>query len=310
MAGDSAAGRLGPNQPIFGVRKKAIKEGRIPQHWKDKPAKLRQKDRDARWTVKFTKAKPREDGSMPPVDIAIPLFGYQNHISIDRGFGFIRQWAATDAAAYEGARLREGLLDKTNTASGVWADTAYRSAVNEAFLARNGFVSHIHRKKPKGRAMPEAIRQANNAKSKIRSRVEHVSLSRRIGWACSSEPSGSPGQRPRSEWSISSTTSNACCSFEEPQSPEGIGHHKQSYSRCGQIKQPENQQSKSINNARPEENKPLIEVSNWLSNRVFETYDAIIDAACDAWRKLIAQPQTITSIGMRDWQTSVRLHDR
>ncbi len=30
---------------------------------------------------------------------------------------------------------------------------------------------------------------------------------------------------------------------------------------------------------------------NWLSNRVFETYDGIIDAACDAWRKLIAQPK-------------------
>ena len=41
--------------------------------------------------------------------------------------------------------------------------------------------------------------------------------------------------------------------------------------------------------------------ANWLSNRVFETYDAIIDAACNAWRKLIAQPQTIISIGMRDW---------
>ena len=150
--------------------KKAIKEGRIPQDWKDKPAKLRQKDRDARWTVKFTKAKPREDGSMPPVDLAIPLFGYQNHVSIDRGFGFIRRWTATDAAAYEGRRLREGLLDKTNTASGVWADTAYRSAANETFLNRNGFVSHIHRKKPNGRAMPETTRRANNAKSKIRSR--------------------------------------------------------------------------------------------------------------------------------------------
>ena len=42
------------------------------------------------------------------VDLAIPLFGYQNHISIDRGFGFIRRWTATDAAAYEGRRLREG----------------------------------------------------------------------------------------------------------------------------------------------------------------------------------------------------------
>jgi hypothetical protein len=41
--------------------------------------------------------------------------------------------------------------------------------------------------------------------------------------------------------------------------------------------------------------------ANWLSNRVFETYDAIIDAACDAWNRLIAQPQSIVSIGTRDW---------
>ena len=40
---------------------------------------------------------------------------------------------------------------------------------------------------------------------------------------------------------------------------------------------------------------------NWLSNTVFENYDAIVDAACDAWRRLIAQPEPITSIGMRDW---------
>ena len=42
---------------------------------------------------------------------------------------------------------------------------------------------------------------------------------------------------------------------------------------------------------------------NWLSNTVFENYDAIVDAACDAWRKLIAKPETITSIGMREWAT-------
>jgi transposase, IS5 family len=162
-----------PHQRNTEDEKKAIKEGRIPDDWKKKPAKLRQKDRDARWTLKSTKAKPKED-SAPQVDLAIPVFGYQNHVSIDRGFGFIRKWSATDAAAYEGRRLREGLLDKTNTASGVWADTAYRSATNEEFMERNGFVSHVHRKKPKGRAMPEAMRRANAAKSKIRSRVEHV----------------------------------------------------------------------------------------------------------------------------------------
>ena len=80
-----------PKQRNSKAEKQALKEGRIPDGWAEKPAKLRQKDRDARWTVKYTKAKPREDGSLPAVDLAIPLFGYQNHISIDRGFGFIRK---------------------------------------------------------------------------------------------------------------------------------------------------------------------------------------------------------------------------
>lgn len=41
--------------------------------------------------------------------------------------------------------------------------------------------------------------------------------------------------------------------------------------------------------------------ANQLSNRIFETYEAIIDAACEAWNWLIDQPETITSIGLRDW---------
>jgi len=41
--------------------------------------------------------------------------------------------------------------------------------------------------------------------------------------------------------------------------------------------------------------------ANWLSNRIFENYDAIINAACEAWNKLVAVPNTIRSIGMRDW---------
>ena len=40
---------------------------------------------------------------------------------------------------------------------------------------------------------------------------------------------------------------------------------------------------------------------NWLSNRVFENYGAILDAGCDAWNQLIDRPHTITSIGMRKW---------
>jgi hypothetical protein len=51
------------------------REGRIPEDSKAKPAKLRHKDRGARWTVKFSKAKPKADGTVAAVDIAIPVFG-------------------------------------------------------------------------------------------------------------------------------------------------------------------------------------------------------------------------------------------
>ena len=40
---------------------------------------------------------------------------------------------------------------------------------------------------------------------------------------------------------------------------------------------------------------------NHLSNRVFATYDDILEAACQAWNRLIDKPSKITSIGMRDW---------
>ena len=41
--------------------------------------------------------------------------------------------------------------------------------------------------------------------------------------------------------------------------------------------------------------------SNWLSNSVFADYDDIIEAGCEAWNKLMLEPATIKSIGMREW---------
>ena len=40
---------------------------------------------------------------------------------------------------------------------------------------------------------------------------------------------------------------------------------------------------------------------NWLSNRIFTSYDNLLDHCCYAWNKLINQPWTIMSIGLRDW---------
>ncbi len=41
--------------------------------------------------------------------------------------------------------------------------------------------------------------------------------------------------------------------------------------------------------------------SNFLSHRVWETYDEIVDACCDAWKALMAKSEIVTSIGARSW---------
>ena len=40
---------------------------------------------------------------------------------------------------------------------------------------------------------------------------------------------------------------------------------------------------------------------NWLSNRVFTSYQDILDHCCYAWNSLIEQPWVIMSIGLRTW---------
>lgn len=40
---------------------------------------------------------------------------------------------------------------------------------------------------------------------------------------------------------------------------------------------------------------------NRLSNRVFKSYENILEHCCDAWNHLVAEPWRILSIGLRDW---------
>ncbi len=44
---------------------------------------------------------------------------------------------------------------------------------------------------------------------------------------------------------------------------------------------------------------------NYLSNRIFETYEDIVDACCNAWNALMAAPDRIRSIAQRDWAKAV-----
>jgi transposase, IS5 family len=66
------------------------------------------------------------------------------------------------------------VLDAANTASDVWADTAYRSQANLALITRRGLVAQFQRAKPRGKPMPPHIARGNATRARVRSRVEHV----------------------------------------------------------------------------------------------------------------------------------------
>ena len=51
----------------------------------------------------------------------------------------------------------------------------------------------------------------------------------------------------------------------------------------------------------PQENVWQFMRDNWLSNRVFTSYDNILDHCCYAWNRLANQPWRIMSLGLRDW---------
>lgn len=135
----------------------AIKAGETPEGWDDQPAKRRQKDTDARWTKKHGRSH----------------YGYKNHVNVDRRHKLIRRYKVTDASVHDSQAL-DDILDETNTASDVWADSAYRSAETEAKLADRGLRSRIHRKAHRNRPLSKREQQGNRTRSKVRARVEHV----------------------------------------------------------------------------------------------------------------------------------------
>lgn len=161
-----------PRQRMTDEERAIVKGGGIPDAWAARPAKLAQKDRDARWTLKRGRRKMGPHGKLM-IEIATPMFGYKSHINVDQRHGFIRTWSASDASRYDGRELAD-LLDPANTGSSVWADTAYRSQKNEKTIARVGRVSKIHFRRAPGKPLKPQRQRANAARSQIRSAVEHV----------------------------------------------------------------------------------------------------------------------------------------
>src|SRR5262245_7203491 len=146
-----------PKQRNSRDENETVKAGETPVEWEKQPAKLRQKDRDPRWTKKHGRS----------------FFGYKNHVNADAKHKLIRRYEVTDAAVHDSQTL-DALLSKCNASTDVFADSAYRSAESEAKLKAGGFKSRIHRRANRNHPLSDAQTRANRAKSKIRARIEHV----------------------------------------------------------------------------------------------------------------------------------------
>ena len=86
---------------------------------------------------------------------------------------------------------------------------------------------------------------------------------------------------------------------------DGAGWHQSG----GKLKLPDNISLLALPPYSPELN-PVENIwqflrQNYLANRVFDTYAAIVDACCDAWHALVTAPDTIRSIAYRKWAEAV-----
>ena len=134
-----------------------VKQGKTPADWEKHPDKLCQKDVDARWTKKNGQS----------------YYGYKDHVNVDVKHKMIREYEVTSANVHDSVVL-DDVLDKDNTSSSLWADSAYQSKETRERLKKKRIKNNIHRKGNRSKALSDFQVKLNRVRSKIRVRVEHV----------------------------------------------------------------------------------------------------------------------------------------
>jgi transposase, IS5 family len=171
-----------PRQRNTKEENEAIKTGETPKEWEKQPTKLAQKDVDARWTKKNDES----------------FYGYKNHIGVDKAHKLIRKWDATDAAVHDNQKL-DDILDPSNTAKDVWADSAYRSAAIEQRLREKGLRSRSIGARCAAILCPKRRRPRTRRAQKYARVSSTCSDTRRTRWAARSfAPSALRGRGSRS----------------------------------------------------------------------------------------------------------------
>jgi len=146
-----------PRQRNSREENKTIKEGNIPQDWKDKPHKLSQKDIDAKWTKKNDET----------------FYGYKDHVKTDKKSKFIDKFKVTDASVHDSQPL-DDLLEEKDEDQSLHADSAYTGEEQEKTIKDKKMHNCVNEKGYRNKPLTEEQKAKNKEKSKVRARVEHV----------------------------------------------------------------------------------------------------------------------------------------
>jgi len=136
---------------------KKIKEGEIPEDWKEKPHKLSQKDTDAKWTKKNGKS----------------YYGYKDHIKSDTKSKLIETYEVTAASVHDSQEL-DPLLSEKDAEQSLYADSAYSGEPIAKIVEKHKMNNQIHEKGYKNKPLTDEQKESNRIKSKTRARVEHI----------------------------------------------------------------------------------------------------------------------------------------
>ncbi|NJM55165.1 MAG: IS5 family transposase [Verrucomicrobiae bacterium] len=144
-----------PRQRNSRPENEKLKAGEVPAAWEKEPAKLRQKDTDARWTQK------RKQN----------FYGYKNHLNVDTRSKLITRYEVTPASVHDSQAL-EALVRPGDPQT--FADSAYQTPACQEVMDKCGiqarFILPARRNRPLGRQQ----KRINRARSRIRCRIEHV----------------------------------------------------------------------------------------------------------------------------------------
>jgi transposase, IS5 family len=146
-----------PRQRNTREENQQIKDGEVPEQWKDDQNKLRQKDMDADWLKKNGKN----------------YYGYKNHIKIDQGSKLIQQYQVTPASVHDSDVL-EDLLEKKDRSQSLHADSAYSGDRCKSLIRKFKMKDKVHEKGYRNLPLTKKQMASNRKKSTIRARVEHV----------------------------------------------------------------------------------------------------------------------------------------